>query len=75
MKRLVEAFNEAGIFHTVADSKVTVLGQQTKLSPDQKDFLREYYGLTDYTVVKSKENPFKATLKEFSLSGGKVVRK
>jgi hypothetical protein len=74
MKSLVETFNKAGIFHTVADSKVTIVGQQSRLTPDQKDFLREYYGLTDYTVVKSKENPFKATLKEFTSKDGKVVR-
>lgn len=75
MKRLVEEFNKAGIFHTVADSKVTVVADQTKLTTDQKSFLQEYYGLTDYTVTKSKENPFKATLKEFALQGGQAVRK
>ena len=68
MKSLVEELNSAGIFHTVAASKVTVLGKQTKLSSGQKDFLREYYGLEDYTVVKSKVDTFKTTLNEFDQS-------
>jgi len=60
MKKLIAKLNEKKIFHVVSaeGDKVEVLTMPADLADKDKQMLKDYYGLADYSVPKAQKNPF-----------------